>query len=49
MLGYTSDNPKRDGRFRRITVELKRPELKVRHRRGYDAPKDAPPREARQK
>ena len=29
--------------FRRITVELKRPELKVRHRPGYDAPKDEPP------
>ena len=25
VLGYTSDNTKRDGRFRRITVELKRP------------------------
>ena len=35
--------PKRDGRFRRITVGLKRPALRVRHRPGYDAPKDAPP------
>lgn len=43
VLGYVSDNPKRDGRFRRITVELKRPGLKVRHRPGYDAPKDQPP------
>jgi Ca-activated chloride channel family protein len=49
VLGYTSDNPKRDGRFRRITVELKQPQLKLRHRRGYDAPKDAPPLEARKK
>jgi Ca-activated chloride channel family protein len=43
VLGYVSDNPKRDGKFRRITVELKRPGLKVRHRPGYDAPKDGPP------
>jgi Ca-activated chloride channel family protein len=43
VLGYVSDNPRRDGKYRRITVELKRPELKVRHRPGYDAPKDEPP------
>ena len=49
VLGYTSDNAKRDGRFRRITVELKRPGLKARHRRGYDAPKDLPPLQARKK
>ena len=49
VLGYTSDNTRRDGRFRRITVELKRPELKLRHRRGYDAPKDEPPRQAQKK
>jgi Ca-activated chloride channel family protein len=46
VLGYTSDNTRRDGRFRRITVELKRPELKLRYRRGYDAPKGEPPRQA---
>jgi Ca-activated chloride channel family protein len=40
VLGYTSDNTKRDGRFRRITVELKNPQLRVRHRKGYDALKD---------
>jgi len=49
VLGYVSDNPARDGRFRRISVELKRPGLRVRHRRGYDAPKDAPPKPSRQK
>jgi Ca-activated chloride channel homolog len=43
VLGYVSDNPKRDGKFRRITVELKRPGLKVRHRPGYDAPRDKEP------
>jgi Ca-activated chloride channel family protein len=49
VLGYVSDNAKRDGRFRRITVELKRSGLKVRHRSGYDAPKDSPPPRARKK
>jgi len=49
VLGYASDNLKRDGKFRRITVQLQRPELKVRHRRGYDAPKDEPPRQAQKK
>jgi Ca-activated chloride channel family protein len=43
VLGYVSDNPKRDGKFRRITVEVKRPGLKLRHRPGYDAPRDQPP------
>jgi Ca-activated chloride channel family protein len=49
VLGYVSDNPKRDGKFRRITVELKRPGLKVRHRPGYDAPRDEPSPPARRK
>jgi len=49
VLGYVSDNAKRDGRFRRITVELMRSGLKVRHRTGYDAPKDRPPAGARKK
>jgi len=44
VLGYVSDDPRHDGRFRRITVEVKRPGLKLRHRPGYDAPKDEPPR-----
>jgi Ca-activated chloride channel family protein len=43
VLGYVSDNPKRDGKFRKITVEMKRPGLKLRHRPGYDAPKEPPP------
>jgi Ca-activated chloride channel family protein len=49
VLGYVSDNPKHDGKFHRITVELKRPGLKVRHRPGYEAPKDEPPKPARKK
>jgi Ca-activated chloride channel family protein len=49
VLGYVSDNAARDGKFRRITVELKRPGLQLRHRPGYDAPKDAPPKPSNQK
>jgi Ca-activated chloride channel family protein len=49
VLGYVSDNPKRDGKFRKITVKLKRPGLKLRHRRGYDAPRDEPPGPAKPK
>jgi len=44
VLGYASDNPKRDGKFRRITVEVSRPGLRVRHRTGYEAPRDEAPR-----
>jgi len=40
MLGYHSTNPARDGRFRRITVQVKRPGLKLEYRRGYYAPAD---------
>ncbi len=46
VLGYVSDNAARDGKFRKITVALKRPELKLRHRPGYDAPRDEPPKSA---
>jgi Ca-activated chloride channel family protein len=47
VLGYASDNPAHDGKFRKITVSAKRPGLKLRHRRGYDAPKAEPPRSTR--
>ena len=40
LLGYTSTNPSRDGRFRRIRVTLKRPGLKLEFRSGYYAPRD---------
>ncbi len=40
LLGYRSGNPVRDGRFRRITVRLNRPDLKLVYRRGYYAPAD---------
>ena len=37
LLGYTSSNTRRDGRFRRIEVRTTRPGLKVRTRTGYTA------------
>ena len=41
VLGYSSSNPARDGRFRRIKVRLaKRSDLKLEYRSGYYAPRD---------
>ncbi|HEV2116212.1 MAG TPA: VWA domain-containing protein [Terriglobales bacterium] len=40
LLGYRSSNSVRDGRFRRITVRVNRPDLKLVYRRGYYAPAD---------
>jgi VWFA-related protein len=40
VLGYTSNNPLRDGRYRRIQVKVNRPGLNLEFRKGYFAPKD---------
>lgn len=42
VLTYYSNSTQRDGRFRQIRVESKRPGLQVRTRRGYYAPGDGP-------
>jgi VWFA-related protein len=40
LLGYHSTNTARDGRYRKITVRLNRPGVKLDFRRGYYAPAD---------
>jgi VWFA-related protein len=40
LLGYHSTNTARDGKFRRITVRVNRPGLKLDYRRGYYAEVD---------
>ena len=40
ILGYRSTNTARDGKYRRITVRINRPGIKLDYRRGYYAPAD---------
>jgi VWFA-related protein len=35
VLGFISDSPRQDDELRKLTVELSRPGLKPRHRKGY--------------
>jgi VWFA-related protein len=40
VLGFTSNNPLKDGRFRRLKVVVNKPELKLDFRSGYYAGRD---------
>jgi VWFA-related protein len=40
VLGFTSNNPLKDGRFRRLKVQLNRPDVKLDFRAGYYAGRD---------
>ena len=40
VLGFSSTNPARDGRFRRINVRVARTDVKLEYRSGYYAPRD---------
>lgn len=40
VLGYRSSNPAMDGRYRKITVKVNRPGLKLEYRQGYYGPRD---------
>jgi hypothetical protein len=38
VVGFVSDNPRREGRFRRLKVNVRRKHVRVRHREGYYEP-----------
>ena len=39
-IGFHSSNPARDGRYRKLTVKVKRQGVKLEYRPGYYAPAD---------
>jgi len=39
-IGYHSSNPLRDGKFRKLTIKINRPGIKLEYRPGYYAPSD---------
>jgi VWFA-related protein len=40
VLGYRSTDPRRDGRYRRLTIKIDRPDVRLDYRHGYYAPAD---------
>jgi VWFA-related protein len=43
LLGYIPTNARHDGKFRKLQVEVRRPALQVRARKGYYAPDEGKP------
>lgn len=43
QLGYTSTNTTPDGHWRKVDIKVKRPDVKLRSRKGYFAPYKDPP------
>ncbi len=39
-IGFRSSNPARDGRYRKLTIKVNRPGIKLEYRPGYYAPAD---------
>ncbi|MGB6974834.1 MAG: VWA domain-containing protein [Terracidiphilus sp.] len=39
-IGFHSTNPARDGKYRRLTIKVDRPDVKIEYRQGYYAPAD---------
>jgi hypothetical protein len=39
-IGFHSSNPLRDGRYRKLTIKINRPNVKLEYRPGYYAPAD---------
>ncbi|HMG86260.1 MAG TPA: VWA domain-containing protein [Terracidiphilus sp.] len=39
-IGFHSSNPARDGKYRKLTIKINRPGMKVEYRPGYYAPAD---------
>jgi VWFA-related protein len=40
VLGFTSNNPLKDGRFRHLRVQINRPDVRLEYRSGYYAGRD---------
>jgi hypothetical protein len=49
LVGYQSSNGRPDGKFRRVEVKVKRPDVTIRTRTGYYAPKEGSLTSAEQK
>ena len=48
LIGYTPANPALDGKYRRVRVEVTRPNVTVNYRHGYFASEEPPPFELKE-